>query len=516
LAESCISNYEAFSCIHYLTFGGRKYCIRIGFFDIASAPGCACCYGLPLFGYNKDLIFGARHLIVAIFLRFHTSNKQQLYLCAMEEKPVKISVITLGCSKNTVDSERLIAQLKHQNLDVVHDDYDGSADKVIINTCGFIGDAKEESINTILSFLEEKRKGHVRDVIVMGCLSERYKEDLLQELPEVSAIYGSDEIPNIVSDLQLRYQDHLYGERETTTPPHYAYLKISEGCNRTCAFCAIPLMRGRHQSLSIESLVGEAKHLASRGVKELILIAQELTYYGIDLYKKRALPELLEALSGVPGIEWIRLHYAYPSKFPMEILEVMARSPKICQYLDIPFQHASDRVLHLMKRNTTSEDMLRVIQRARELMPDISIRTTMLVGFPGETEADFDILKAFVREHRFDRLGVFQYSHEEDTVAYEMVDDVPPKVKERRANELMELQAPISHEKNIAKIGRTFRVLIDAETETHYIGRTEGDSPEIDNEVLVSKDKKLNIGAFYDVEITNAEVFELVGRVGAL
>ncbi len=431
----------------------------------------------------------------------------------MNDRIKKLSVITLGCSKNTVDSERLMAQLKQQNIRILHDDYDGEADKVIINTCGFIGDAKEESIQTILEFLEEKRKGNVGEVIVMGCLSERYKEELREELPELKSIYGSNDIPAIVRDLQLHYQDRLYGERVITTPKHYAYLKISEGCSRSCAFCAIPIMRGRHRSLPIEALVDEARHLAGQGVKELILIAQELSYYGIDLYQKRALPDLLNALSGVEGIQWIRLHYAYPAKFPMEILDVMAFNPKICNYLDIPFQHASDRILQRMNRHTSSKEMLEIVHYARKLIPDISLRTTMLVGFPGETEDDFETLKRFVSEHRFDRLGVFQYSHEEGTTAYQMEDDVTPEIKKARALELMELQAEVSHEKNIGKIGRTFEVLIDREDERHYLARTEGDSPEIDNEVLIHKDKKLNIGSFYNVEIINAEVFELIGRV---
>ena len=431
----------------------------------------------------------------------------------MKDKSKKVSVITLGCSKNTVDSERLMAQLKSQNYDVRHDHYDGQAEKVIINTCGFIGDAKEESVDTILQFLEEKKKGNVGEVIVMGCLSERYSEDLRKAMPKIDALYGSDEIAKMIADFQLDYQDHLFGERALTTPSHYAYLKISEGCNRTCAFCAIPLMRGRHRSQSIEDLVQEAKHLSKKGVKELILIAQELTYYGIDLYKRRALPELLQALSEVEGIEWIRLHYAYPSKFPMELLEVMAKSPKVCRYLDIPFQHASDSVLRRMKRNTTSREMQQILVKAREWMPDITLRTTMLVGFPGETQEDFEQLKAFVVEHQFDRLGVFQYSHEEGTTAYEMADDIPSEIKAQRAAELMEIQADISHEKNISKIGKKLKVLIDGETAAYYLGRTEGDSPEVDNEVLITKEVKLNIGAFYTVEITNADVFELKGRV---
>ncbi|MDP4710051.1 MAG: 30S ribosomal protein S12 methylthiotransferase RimO [Saprospiraceae bacterium] len=425
----------------------------------------------------------------------------------------KVNVITLGCSKNLVDSENLITQLRGNDFEVEHEG-SGDANIVIINTCGFIDRAKEESINTILEYAAHKEAGHLDKLYVTGCLSQRYKEDLEAEIPEVDAYFGTLELPSLLHSLNADYKHELIGERSITTPDHYAYLKISEGCNRTCTFCAIPLMRGKHVSRTIESLEKEARHLASRGVKELMLIAQELTYYGLDIYKKRALPELLDRLADVEGIEWIRLHYAYPSKFPVEIFEVMARRPEICNYLDIPLQHASNAVLQRMKRQITREETLELIAHARAAVPGLTLRTTMLVGFPGETEADFQELCDFVAAARFDRLGVFQYSHEENTGAYEFEDDVPAEVKEERASALMEIQQEISAAKNQEKVGKTFRVLFDRKEGDYFIGRTEGDSPEVDNEVLVpaTGDTYFRIGDFGWVEIVEATAYDLVGR----
>lgn len=425
----------------------------------------------------------------------------------------RVNVITLGCSKNLVDSENLITQLRGNDFEVQHDG-NQEANIVIINTCGFIDRAKEESINTILEYAAHKDAGHLDKLYVTGCLSERYKKDLEVEIPEVDAYFGTLELPSLLHTLNADYKHELIGERSITTPDHFAYLKISEGCNRTCTFCAIPLMRGKHVSRTMESLEKEARHLAARGVKELILIAQELTYYGLDIYKKRSLPELLDRLADVEGIEWIRLHYAYPSKFPVEVFEVMARRPEICNYLDIPLQHASNAVLQRMKRQITREETLELIAHARAAVPGLTLRTTMLVGFPGETEADFRELCDFVTEARFDRLGVFQYSHEENTGAYEWEDDVPAEVKEERANILMEIQQDISLEKNQEKVGKTFRVLFDRKEGGYFYGRTEGDSPEVDNEVLVpaTGDTYFRIGDFAQVEITEATAYDLLGR----
>jgi len=425
----------------------------------------------------------------------------------------RVNVITLGCSKNLVDSENLITQLRGNDFEVQHDG-NQEANIVIINTCGFIDRAKEESINTILEYAAHKEAGHLEKLYVTGCLSERYKKDLEVEIPEVDAYFGTLELPSLLHTLNADYKHELIGERSITTPDHFAYLKISEGCNRTCTFCAIPLMRGKHVSRTMESLEKEARHLAARGVKELILIAQELTYYGLDIYKKRSLPELLDRLADVEGIEWIRLHYAYPSKFPVEVFEVMARRPEICNYLDIPLQHASNAVLQRMKRQITREETLELIAHARAAVPGLTLRTTMLVGFPGETEADFRELCDFVTEARFDRLGVFQYSHEENTGAYEWEDDVPAEVKEERANILMEIQQDISLEKNQEKVGKTFRVLFDRKEGGYFYGRTEGDSPEVDNEVLVpaTGDTYFRIGDFARVEITEATAYDLLGR----
>lgn len=429
-------------------------------------------------------------------------------------KPNKVSVITLGCSKNLVDSEDLITQLKGNDFDVAHDSVANDTGIVIVNTCGFIDLAKEESINTILKYAKVKSKGGIDKLYVTGCLSQRYKDNLEEEIPEVDAYFGTLELPRLLKTLEADYKHELLGERVLTTPSHFAYLKISEGCNRTCTFCAIPLMRGGHVSKPIETLVNEAKNLARIGVRELILIAQELTYYGLDIYKKRALPELLEALSNVDGIEWIRLQYAYPSKFPMEIMDTMLRLPKICNYLDIPLQHAADPVLLAMKRQITLEQTRSLIKDIRAKVPGIAIRTTFLVGFPGETEEDFRVLCDFVREMRFERLGVFQYSHEEDTAAYLLEDDIPEEVKAQRAQALMEIQQEISLELNREKVGKTFKVLIDKKESGFYYGRTEFDSAEVDNEVII--DAAVNycsIGSFCYVQIDDATEYDLMGHV---
>lgn len=425
----------------------------------------------------------------------------------------KVNVITLGCSKNLVDSENLITQLKANDYEVIHDSNE-EANVIIVNTCGFIDLAKEESINTIVQYAEIKSRGGIDKLYVTGCLSQRYKDDLEKEIPEVDAYFGTLELPGLLAKLNADYKHDLIGERSLTTPQHFAYMKISEGCNRTCSFCAIPLMRGKHISRTIESLVTEAKHFASIGVKELVLIAQELTYYGLDLYKRRALPELLDALCNVDGISWIRLHYAYPSKFPREIFDTMAKQPKVCNYLDIPLQHASDTVLERMKRQTTRQEQRDLIQFARNMVPDIAIRTTFLVGFPGETDEEFQDLCDFVEEMKFDRVGVFQYSHEEDTSGYLLEDNVSAEVKAERANRIMELQQSISFEHNQKRIGKFLKVLFDRKEGEYFIGRTEYDSPEVDNEVLVNaKDNFVRLGDFANVEITDAEEYDLYGRV---
>ncbi|MEM9821522.1 MAG: 30S ribosomal protein S12 methylthiotransferase RimO [Bacteroidota bacterium] len=429
-------------------------------------------------------------------------------------KQNKVNVITLGCSKNLVDSENLITQLRGNDYDVVHDSNDEDASIVIVNTCGFIDLAKEESINTILQYAAVKQRGELEKLYVTGCLSQRYKDQLEEEIPEVDAYFGTLELPGLLARLNANYQHELIGERITTTPQHFAYLKISEGCNRTCSFCAIPLMRGRHISRSIDDLVKEAKNLARMGVKELMLIAQELTYYGLDIYKKRALPELLDTLADVEGIEWIRLHYAYPSKFPPEIFEVMARRREICNYLDMPLQHASDTVLKRMRRQITRAETEALIQTAREMVPDICIRTTLLVGFPGETENEFSELCTFVEKMQFERVGVFQYSHEEGTRAFELEDDVPAALKVSRAEQLMAIQQQISLDKNEAKVGQVVQVLFDRKEGAYFIGRTEGDSPEVDNEVLVNAtDNYVRLGDFAQVKITEASDYDLYGKL---
>ena len=429
-------------------------------------------------------------------------------------KKSKVNVITLGCSKNIVDSEVLMGQLQANGIDVIHESTKKDFDVVVINTCGFIDKAKEESINTILQFADAKSKGLIEKLYVTGCLSQRYKDNLEAEIPEVDAYFGTLELPALLNKFNADYKHELIGERVLTTANHYAYLKISEGCNRKCTFCAIPLMRGLHQSRSIEDLVLEAKSLARQGVKELMLIAQELTYYGLDIYKKRKLKELLHELCKVEGIEWIRLHYAYPSQFPMEILDAMNEEPKICKYLDIPLQHANDNVLARMKRNITNAETKELIQKIRAKVPGIGIRTTMLVGFPGESNEDFEDLKAFIEEMQFDRLGVFTYSHEDNTGAFKLEDDVPAELKEIRASELMEVQSGISFEHNQSKIGKTFKVLIDRKEGDFFIGRTEFDSPEVDNEVMIpAKKNYLRIGDFAQIKITSATEFDLEGEV---
>jgi ribosomal protein S12 methylthiotransferase len=429
-------------------------------------------------------------------------------------KKYRINVITLGCSKNVYDSEILMGQLKANGKDVIHEAPEERGDIVVINTCGFIDNAKEESIETILRFSEKKEEGAIDKLFVTGCLSERYKPDLEREIPNVDQYFGTRDLPKLLKALGADYKHQLVGERLTTTPMHYAYLKISEGCDRPCSFCAIPLMRGKHRSTPIEDLVSEAKKLAAKGVKELILIAQDLTYYGLDLYGKRNLAELLRELVKVEGIEWIRLHYLFPAGFPEDVLDVIREEHKVCNYIDIPLQHISDSVLKSMKRGTTFERTNRLLELMREKVPGIAIRTTIIVGYPGETEEDFRILKEWVKDQKFDRLGVFTYSHEENTTAYELVDDVPMETKQLRANEIMELQQEISREINLAKIGNEYKVLIDRKEGDYYIGRTECDSPDVDNEVLIpAADVYLKIGDFVQVRIYDAEEFDLFGEV---
>lgn len=429
-------------------------------------------------------------------------------------KDSKVNVITLGCSKNLVDSEVMMQQLSANDFAVDHQSEQADHDIVIINTCGFIERAKEESVNTILEYAELKAEGGLEKLFVTGCLSQRYKDDLSLEIPEVDAWFGTLELPGLLEKLNADYKHELIGEQKLSTPMHYAYLKISEGCNRTCAFCAIPLMRGGHVSQPIETLVEQARKMAAQGVKEIMLIAQELTYYGLDIYKKRRLHDLLDALCEVDGIEWIRLHYAYPSKFPLEVLDVMARQPKICNYLDIPLQHASDPVLNAMKRQITRTETEELLKTIREKVPGIGFRTTMLTGFPGESEADVEELIQFVEEQEFERLGVFTYSHEEGTSGYDLEDDVPEEEKQERANRIMGVQEGISLAKNQAKIGKEYKVLFDRVEGGYFVGRTEFDSPEVDNEVLVSvKDNFVRIGDFAQIVIDDATEFDLYGHV---
>lgn len=426
-------------------------------------------------------------------------------------KKNKINVVTLGCSKNVYDSEVLMGQLKANGKEVAHEE---EGNVVVINTCGFINNAKEESVNTILEFMQKKEAGEVDKVFVTGCLSERYKPDLQKEIPDVDAYFGTTELPQLLKALGADYKHELIGERLTTTPKNYAYLKIAEGCDRPCSFCAIPLMRGKHKSTPIEDLVTEAEKLAANGVKELILIAQDLTYYGLDLYKKRNLAELLEALVKVDGIEWIRLHYAFPTGFPLDVLDVMKREPKICNYLDIPLQHISDDILKSMRRGTTKEKTTKLIKQFREAVPEMTIRTTLIVGYPGETEENFQELKRWVQDMRFERLGCFTYSHEENTHAYNLEDDVPEEVKQERANEIMEIQSQISWELNHAKIGQEFKVVIDRKEGNYFVGRTEFDSPDVDNEVLIEASTTyLKTGEYAQVKITDAADFDLYAEV---
>lgn len=428
-------------------------------------------------------------------------------------KKDKVNIITLGCSKNMVDSEVLSGQLQAAEIDVVHESAKRDHNIVIVNTCGFINKAKEESVNTILEQVSLKQKGRLDKVYVTGCLSQRYRDDLEQSIPEVDAWFGTMELPLMLKKFDVDYRAELMGERLLATPQHYAYVKISEGCNRTCAFCAIPLMRGAHTSRSVEDIVKEAETLARRGVKEILLIAQELTYYGLDLYKKRSLPDLLRRLSDIPGIEWIRLHYAYPHKFPMEILDAMNERPNICNYLDMPLQHAADNMLKAMRRQITRAEMEDLIVAIRETVPGICLRTTLITGFPGETPDDVDELKAFLERQRFDRVGIFTYSHEESTPAYGLIDDVPANEKQRRAEDIMAVQQEISYEKNQEKIGQTLKVLIDKKEAGRYLGRTEFDSVEVDNEVIVQTSQRLQPGSFVNVKITKAYDYDLEGEL---
>ncbi|RPD43183.1 30S ribosomal protein S12 methylthiotransferase RimO [Chitinophaga barathri] len=428
-------------------------------------------------------------------------------------KKDKVNIITLGCSKNMVDSEVLSGQLKANDIDVVHENAKRDHNIVVVNTCGFIDKAKEESINTILDQVELKSRGKLDKVFVTGCLSERYRGDLEKEIPGVDAWFGTMELPLILKKFDADYKAELIGERLLSTPSHYAYLKISEGCNRTCAFCAIPLMRGQHVSKPIEQVVAEAEKLVKSGVKEIMLIAQELTYYGLDLYKQRRLAELLHALADVKGLEWIRLHYAYPTKFPLEILDVMRERDNICKYLDMPLQHIADPVLKAMKRQITRKEIFDLVQTIREKVPGICLRTTLIAGFPGETEEDVEDVKRFLEEVRFDRVGVFTYSHEENTSAYDLEDNIPAEEKERRAQDIMETQQEISLEKNQEKVGKVFKVIVDKKESGRYLGRTEFDSVEVDNEVIINTDKKLKPGDFVQVKITKAFDYDLEGEL---
>jgi len=429
-------------------------------------------------------------------------------------KKQKINVVTLGCSKNLVDSEVLLNQLSMDGFEVVHDSNDADSDIVVINTCGFIHDAKEESVNTILQFVEAKSRGDIDKLYVMGCLSERYKTDLEKEVPEVDKFFGKFDLKALITELKSTYRPEFIYERKITTPSHFAYLKISEGCNRVCAFCAIPGMTGKHVSKSMDDLVKEAKYLAKKGVREILLIAQDLSYYGIDLYGKGMLGELIQRIAEIDGIEWIRLHYLYPTKFPMDILPLFKSVPKLCKYIDIPLQHSSNNVLKQMLRHVTTEETEALLQKIKEEVPEIAIRTTMLVGHPGETAEDFEQLKDFVKRNRFDRLGAFAYSHEEGTYGYKKYkDDVPEEVKQARVEELMGLQQIISSQLNAAKVGQTLKVIIDREDDEFFVGRTEFDSPEVDGEVLISKDIPLTKGKFYPIKITGSEEFDLYGKV---
>jgi len=430
-----------------------------------------------------------------------------------KNKKDKVNIITLGCSKNMVDSEVLSGQLAAADFDVKHESKKLDHNIVVVNTCGFIDLAKQESINTILEQVELKKRGKLDKVYVTGCLSERYKQNLEEEIPEVDAFFGTMELPFLLRKFDVDYKAELVGERLLSTPNHYAYLKISEGCNRTCSFCAIPLMRGKHVSRPIESLVAEAEKLVARGVKEIMLIAQELTYYGLDIYKKRELPKLLCLLSDIPGLEWIRLHYAYPSKFPMEIIDAMKERENICNYLDMPLQHASNRILKSMKRQITREEMEDIIGEIKYKIPGICLRTTLIAGFPGETQDDVEEVKTFLQKIEFDRVGIFTYSHEENTWAFNLKNDVSEEEKECRAQEIMDIQQEISYRKNEEKVGKIFKVIVDKKEAGKYLGRTEFDSVEVDNEVIINSQKKLFPGDFVNVKITKAFDYDLEGEV---
>lgn len=429
-------------------------------------------------------------------------------------KKNKVNVVTLGCSKNLFDSEMIMAQLRSNNFEVEHESTSDDAEIVIVNTCGFIDKAKEESINTIIQFAEAKKEGLVEKLYVAGCLSERYKDDLRAEIPEVDAFFGTRDVPRLMKTLKADYKKELIGERLLTTPSHFAYFKIAEGCDRPCSFCAIPLMRGKHVSTPIEKLVDSAKALADQGVKELMMIAQDLTYYGLDIYKKRNLAELLEKISEVNGIEWMRLHYAFPAGFPMDVLDVMKDNPKVCNYLDMPLQHGSTKMLQAMRRGITREKTEDLVAKIREKVPNIALRTTLIAGYPGETEQDFQEMYDWVARTKFDRLGIFAYSHEENTHAYNFEDDVPDHVKAERCEAIMELQSDISYELNQKKVGNTYRVLFDRQESEFLIGRTEYDSPEVDNEVVVKEQdsKDIKIGEFANIEITSADHYDLYGK----
>ncbi len=426
----------------------------------------------------------------------------------------KVNVVTLGCSKNLFDSEVMMAQLRANNFDVEHEATQDDSEIVIINTCGFIDNAKQESIDTILRYAEAKQDGLVDKVYVTGCLSERYRDELETEIPEVDAFFGTRELPRLLKTLKADYKHELVGERLLTTPSHYAYFKIAEGCDRPCSFCAIPLMRGKHVSTPMEQLVEQARGLAAKGVKELMLIAQDLTYYGLDIYKKRTLAELTDRLADVEGIDWIRLHYAFPSGFPMDVLDVMRERSNVCNYLDMPLQHGSTDMLKAMRRGITREKTEELVNRIREKVPGIAMRTTLIAGYPGETEADFEEMYSFVERMRFDRLGIFAYSHEENTHAYNFEDNVPAKVKKQRADAIMELQSGISYELNQQKVGKTLPVLFDRAEGDYFIGRTEFDSPEVDNEVLVKKSEGyVRLGDFANVHIESADHYDLYGKL---
>ena len=426
----------------------------------------------------------------------------------------KINIVTLGCAKNIVDSEVLLTQLKGNNKDAYHQSEDISPDVVIVNTCGFIDNAKQQSVDTILSYAKEKESGNIKKLYVTGCLSERYKQSLEEDIPEVDGFYGTRDLPDLLKNFQAQYRNELIGERVITTDSHYAFLKISEGCDRPCSFCAIPLMRGKHRSKSIEDLVVETKNLVKNGVKEIMVIAQDSTYYGLDLYGERKLPDLLRSLSDIEGLEWIRLHYAYPSGFPLEIIKVMRERENICNYLDIPLQHGSTEILKKMRRGISREKTDDLIKSIKDINPDISIRTTLIVGHPGEEDKHFQEMCDFVSRNRFDRLGVFTYSHEEGTHSHSFEDDVPEAIKRKRYNDIMSLQQKISHEINQDKVGKSFKVLIDRGDKNNYFGRTEFDSPEVDNEVIIPvTNSHLRVGEFYDVEITSAREYDLIGKI---